>query len=150
MKLKLATSDEELQFLYNTRKHPDVDVMLSGLPPKDYIQHLNYIKKVQEKTRWIYVAYERSDLVGYSQIYDVRDNQLEVGFAIHPSHQGKGLGKTLVNETISLAKKEFPNKKIILYVLANNPKAIHVYEKMGFSKYDSLSNEEEIGMVLNK
>jgi len=133
--LILAKSEEELKFLYDTRTHPEIDKMLSGEPPKSYEQHLNYLNKVLGKTRWVYIAYnEENNKIGYSQIYDVTETHLEVGFAIHPNFQGKGYGKSIVEETIKKAIETFPDKKIILYVKKDNPKAIHIYEKFGFEK----------------
>jgi len=132
--LKLANYDEDYRFLYDTRTHPDIDKMLSGEPPQNYEQHLGYLDKVLNKTRWIYVALDDNIKIGYSQIYDVTDTHLEVGFAIHPNFQGKGYGKDLVIKTIEKAEEQFPNKKIVLYVKINNPKAIHIYEKFGFKK----------------
>ena len=130
--LKLTETDEEKEFLYKTRTHPKIDFMLLGNPPKDMEQHLNFLDKVLLISRWIYIAYYQTKRVGYSQIYDVQDNSLEVGFVIHPDYQGKGLGINLVLETVEIAKKEFKNKKVILYVLKDNKKAIHIYKKIGF------------------
>lgn len=149
MELELAKKEEHYKFLYNTRKNPKIDSMLSGEPPKDYSQHLRYVSSVQENSRWIFLARDEDTLIGYSQIYDIRENQLEVGFAIDPNHQGKGYGKELVLKTIAKAKELFPNKSIILYVLKKNKKAIHIYSKIGFvEKYLESSDDETLGMIL--
>lgn len=132
MELRLASEDEDLQFLYQTRKHPDVDKMLSGTAPEDYLQHLNYIKRVQEEIRWIFVAVVDNIPVGYSQIYNVTREQLEVGFVIHPDFQGKGFGKEIVKSTITKALEFFPDRKISLYVKKENIKAISIYHKLDF------------------
>jgi RimJ/RimL family protein N-acetyltransferase len=131
--LKLAESPEEIQFLYDTRTHPEVNSSLYGSPPANFEQHRNYLAKVQGISRWIYVAYSHSqEKIGYSQIYDVKESQLEVGFAIHPLFQGKGYGSEIVSATVAQAKKEFRNRKIILSVLTTNHRAIHIYKKLGF------------------
>ena len=138
LNLKLAKSTEDLKFLYDTRTDPLIDKMLSGEAPKNFSQHENYIKKNQEKTRWIYIALsDTGDKIGYSQVYDVRDDQLEVGFAIAPNNQGKGFGKKIVQETIKKAKEVFPGKRIILYVKEENKRAIHIYKKYGFVEKDT-------------
>ena len=134
MYLQLAKSEEEHNFLFESRTHPEVDKKLSGTAPQSYEKHIEYINRVQEKTRYIYVAYAENFMVGYSQIYDITENHVEVGFVIHPNYQGKGYGKEIVLKTIEKAKEQFTEKKIILYVLINNPKAIHIYEKLGFEK----------------
>lgn len=151
LKLNLAKENSELEFLYNTRKDPRVDEMLSGNPPQSFEKHLEYIYKVQDKTRWIYIAYFEKNMVGYSQVYDVTEKTVEIGFVIHPDFQGKGFGKEIVLETIEKAKENFPDKKVILYVLKSNPKAIHIYKKLGFIEKElPLSNETTLGMELNK
>jgi len=153
--LNLAKSIPELHFLYKTRQHPDVDKMLSGDPPESMDQHMRYMDAVQDKTRWIYIASIRDDvknnefLVGYSHIYDVTEKTVTVGFTIHPEKQGNGYGKDLVIKTISKAKEKFPDKKLILSVLRNNSKAIHIYKKLGFvEKNTAIEDFEKMHMEL--
>jgi RimJ/RimL family protein N-acetyltransferase len=150
MKLKLAEEEDELLFLYKTRTNPEIDKMLTGSPPKDYSSHIKYFNSVQGKVRWIFIAYIDNDMVGYSQIYDITDTSCEVGFAISPNFQGKGFGKSLVLATINKARNFFKNKKIVLYVLKTNSKAISVYNKVGFKEQELKNSSEEImGMVLD-
>lgn len=150
MILNLAKSSEEILFLYKTRTHPMIDKMLSGSPPENFDNHLKYIKSVQEKSRWIFVAYHQDQMVGYSQIYDITDSSCEVGFAIDVSHQNRGYGKELVNQTILKSKELFPKLNIILYVLRSNLKAINIYYKMGFKEYELKNSSEKLmGMILS-
>lgn len=155
--LNIAKNAHEIQFLYETRRNLEIDSMLSGDPPKNMAQHIDYLDAVQNKTRWIYVAKARDiikgnrvePMVGYSQVYAVTDSTVEVGFAIHPNHQGKGYGKDLVLKTIAKAEEMFPDKTVILYVLRNNKKAIHIYEKLGFYVVDLEGTDSEtLGMEL--
>lgn len=132
MDLRLASDNEDLLFLFNTRRHPEVDKMLTGSAPQDYTQHLNYISKVQGKTKWLFVAFSDANCVGYGQVYDVTDSHLEVGFVIHPDYQGKGFGKEIVKATIARALELFPNRKVVLYVRKDNDRAVHIYRKLGF------------------
>ena len=123
--------------------------MLSGNPPESIEKHLNYLDKAVGISRWIYIAYDGDTKVGYSQVYDITKETLEIGFVIHPDHQGRGYGKSLVFETISKAKERFPDKKVILYVLRDNPKAIHIYKKLGFIEKELPSTDEgTVGMEL--
>ena len=130
--LKMVKERHEQVFLYNTRTHPLIDKNLLGNAPQNMTQHLNYLNKVLEKTKWIFIAYYHLEKIGYSQIYNVQEDTVEIGFVVHPTHQNKGLGKKLVEETIKETKTRFKEKKIILYVLKSNLKAIHIYKKLGF------------------
>jgi len=155
IQINLANSIQESEFLYKTRRHPEVDKMLSGNPPSSMAQHTLYLDLVQDKTRWIYIASTfREDskiFVGYSQIYDLTEETIEIGFVIHPDEQGRGYGKDLVLKTIAKAKEKFPNKKVILYVLRNNHKAKHIYEKLGFIEKTLPSTDEvTLGMELTR
>jgi RimJ/RimL family protein N-acetyltransferase len=141
--LKLAKEDSDFKFLYNTRIHPEVSKMLSGEAPKSYEDHLNYLDRVQEKSRWIFIAYfdfSTLNRVGYSQIYNVTEEKLEVGFVIHPDYQGWGLGKKIVIFTLEKVKELFPNRVVYLYVKSDNFKAIHIYKSLGFVGKGSKDN----------
>lgn len=50
-------------------------------------------------------------------------------FGIYGEYRGKGYGQQLLQEVIRRNQK----KVIILYVYKSNAKAIHIYEKLGFS-----------------
>lgn len=130
--LNIAKTDEELEFLFKARTHPQVSIMLLGTPPSNLLEHMNYVNKVQGNSRYIMVAKDRGTLVGYSQIYDIKDNQCEIGFVIYPYYQGKGYGTEIVKETIKETRILFPDKKIVLYVKDTNVKGIYLYKKVGF------------------
>ncbi len=134
MNLRLAKDKEDLIFLYNTRRDESISKMLTGSPPEDYESHIKYIDRVQEKIRWIFIAFNEKERVGYCQIYDVCEKKLEVGFVVSSKFQGNGYGKKIVKETILKAKELFPERKIVLYVKKNNVKAIHIYKKQGFKE----------------
>jgi GNAT superfamily N-acetyltransferase len=51
--------------------------------------------------------------------------------AVHPGHQGKGVGKAIINELVTLSRG---HKKIILYA---NPGKEGFYAKLGFHKMNT-------------
>ena len=55
------------------------------------------------------------------------------GLAIHPSFSGKGHGIKMMQEIIELGKKHVL-ARIELSTAVSNEKAIHLYEKAGFTK----------------
>lgn len=52
--------------------------------------------------------------------------------AIHEGHQGKGLGKVLMNHIIDWAKSHPKIEKFELQVRSTNERAIGLYQKLGF------------------
>lgn len=66
--------------------------------------------------------------------YGYIDNDTpEISMAIMPQHRGKGVGKYLLWEIISLARS-IGYSKVSLSVDPLNKVALHLYEKIGFEK----------------
>jgi RimJ/RimL family protein N-acetyltransferase len=134
-------NEVHLRMMYGVRTHPDVASRLSGLPPKDYEQHLEYLTKIaMDKVFFIIMA----DLIpcGYCQI-TAKQNEIELGWALHPAWWGKSIGSTAVKLLIEHVKKEYPSNQICLVVKKDNLAAIHIYKKSGFTvqRVDDLKNE---------
>jgi RimJ/RimL family protein N-acetyltransferase len=61
------------------------------------------------------------------------------GIAIADGYRDLGLGSTIMQHLFDFAKENLPDLKIIeLKCFANNEKAIHVYQKLGFKDYGLL------------
>lgn len=71
---------------------------------------------------------QRKLFMGKFELHEYNDRIELWGFRIFDRFQGKGHAEKMLAEVIALAK----GKKLILYVLKCNTKAIHVYEKSGF------------------
>jgi RimJ/RimL family protein N-acetyltransferase len=67
-----------------------------------------------------------------------------LGIAISKSYRDRGLGTILMNELIKQARK-FGKKLILLDVFELNPRAKHVYEKVGFREVGRMP-----GMLFHK
>jgi ribosomal protein S18 acetylase RimI-like enzyme len=53
------------------------------------------------------------------------------GFAMHPEYRGKGLGKKIMQEIMGRLKNE-GIKRLELFVVCDNERAINFYKKLGF------------------
>jgi ribosomal protein S18 acetylase RimI-like enzyme len=73
---------------------------------------------------------EGEKVVGYVWISDKNDPP-EVGICVRDGWQDKGLGTHLMEHIIE-AGRRLGKKKLALVVMKDNPRAVHVYEKMGF------------------
>jgi len=79
------------------------------------------------------------EIVGFAFIKLKNRTDGELGIGIRDDFQGKGIGSKLMDNLIKLARKE-GLKKIRLTVLADNYKAIRLYEKFGFKKTKFMKN----------
>jgi len=74
-----------------------------------------------------------NELVGFAFIKLANRFYGELGIFVRDDCQGMGIGTKLMDRLIKMAKKE-GIKKVRLTVLADNYRAIRLYEKFGFKK----------------
>ncbi|MBZ5202350.1 GNAT family N-acetyltransferase [Planomicrobium chinense] len=68
-------------------------------------------------------------------------HKVEFGVGVLKEYWGHSIGRNLLNESIGWAKSN-GIKKIVLYVLEENQKAVALYEKMGFETEGILKNDK--------
>ncbi|MEM2971706.1 MAG: GNAT family N-acetyltransferase [Candidatus Bathyarchaeia archaeon] len=79
-----------------------------------------YIKGIEEPNNFYFVAEENGRIIGIAMGTFMRGNEKVGGLAVlkwicvHPSHQGKGVGKALLNHVIEYCKQQECHK-ITLY-----------------------------------
>jgi RimJ/RimL family protein N-acetyltransferase len=56
----------------------------------------------------------------------------QLTIVVHPGHRGKGYGRALLRYAINWARKSGQIEKIELRVRSTNPRAIALYESLGF------------------
>ena len=84
-------------------------------------------------------VYEQANqVVGFCILQPVLDEANLFLMAIHPSQQGKGLGYTLLDDSIQQLKNN--PIQIFLEVRESNSAAIRLYEKTGFHQIDLRKN----------
>lgn len=84
------------------------------------------------------VIERQGEVVGFCILQPVLDEANLLLMAIHPSHQGHGLGYKLLEESIHLLKNN--PVQIFLEVRESNQAAIALYEKSGFHQIDLRRN----------
>ena len=72
--------------------------------------------------------------VGYVSIADKYDTILIENILIHTAFQGKGIGTSVILDTIKIAVEQ--NKNIELQVFKINESATRFYERLNFEKFD--------------
>jgi putative acetyltransferase len=63
-----------------------------------------------------------------------------IGMAVHDDFQGRGIGSALMAAMLDLADNWLDLRRIDLTVYADNPAAVHLYEKFGFVIEGTLRN----------
>ncbi|ABB15346.1 ribosomal-protein-alanine acetyltransferase [Carboxydothermus hydrogenoformans Z-2901] len=99
------------------------------------------------------VAREGDKVIGYGGIWIVLDEAHITTLAVHPAYRRNGVGKSLLNALLDVAKNR-KVRSIILEVRASNFPAQNLYQKFGFKpigirkKYYSRPEEDAIVMSL--
>lgn len=98
---------------------------LGEKPPAD-------LAKVFSNSMFKCFVYTNGLLVGAGRaLADGLDCSYVADVAVHPEHQGKGLGKAIINELVALSGG---HKKVILYA---NPGTEGFYAKLGFHRMNT-------------
>jgi putative acetyltransferase len=61
-----------------------------------------------------------------------RRHSASLGMSVDDEHQGQGIGRKLMEAMLDLADNYLGLVRVELEVLVDNPRAIHLYERMGF------------------
>lgn len=129
--LDLSNKDE-IQFLYETRRHPEIARNLFGKPPADMESHLTWLtSNLPSEKRLLYLAHYESKCVGYCQATPGKAH-IELGFVVHPAYQGNGHGSAMIRWMVAEMRSRFPEQEIILLVQIENERACRLYERSGF------------------
>jgi RimJ/RimL family protein N-acetyltransferase len=131
-----------------------------GLPPYDRARIERWTSELTN--RIILVARMDERIVGHLQLFRIPDERrkgvTELFIYIHQDFQNLGLGTRMMRKAIELAK-ERGFHRIGLTVVADNLRAIKIYEKVGFKKEgvaretfygddDRYHDEVEMGLLL--
>lgn len=106
---------------------------------------LGFIKKLiaSDSNRVFSVFDEENNYVGQVGLNQISwENKLgRLAVFVKKEHQGKGYAQEMIRLILDKAFKELGLHKVWLVVYADNAKAIHIYEKLGFQKEGVLKDE---------
>ncbi len=90
-------------------------------------------------------------LMGFGQFWPRDADTVHLGrVIINPLYRGQGLGKALIQLLIIEATERHQPDTITLNVLRDNPRAMYLYQKMGFVPFEEQSTEDMVFMTLSK
>ena len=75
----------------------------------------------------------RRKVVGFAMLRILGDDVELMTIAVEPKYRGKGLGRALMQACFEDLRMT-PARRMILEVAADNPSAIRLYQKLGFTK----------------
>ena len=105
--------------------------------------------KIEAKaTMYSMIERENGKFIGNIEFMNVKDKTAELGVAITASKQNLGYGIEAIRRILEYGFQTLGLERVSLKVYPDNKRAIHVYEKCGFSIYNS--TEEEIFMEIRK
>ncbi|MBC8274584.1 MAG: GNAT family N-acetyltransferase [Chloroflexi bacterium] len=91
----------------------------------------------------VFVGYEGEELVAVGEfIRDWNDpkNVYVVGLSVKPKKQNRGYGTLLLKSALEQLKEE-GFSSVVLHVAESNPRALHIYNKLGFQDIGLRKNE---------
>jgi GNAT superfamily N-acetyltransferase len=84
----------------------------------------------------IYVLYCSGAPAGYAELDFRAMPRVELSFlGVMPEYIGSGLGRFLLAEAISLAWRRSPQRLIVQTCTLDHPRALPLYQRMGFTPY---------------
>jgi ribosomal-protein-alanine N-acetyltransferase len=108
-----------------------IERQLFGVEP--WTAHHFWSELGQVSTRHYVVAVEDGAVVGYAGLCDYPDEAFVQTMAVAPTHQGRGLGSTLLVDLLDEAARR-GQRTTLLEVRADNDVAQRLYERHGFRK----------------
>ncbi|HIY92182.1 GNAT family N-acetyltransferase [Companilactobacillus sp. HBUAS56275] len=121
-----------IDFLKKVSQQSDFIVFddLKNLTSEKEEQSLDQI--YQSKVDELMVAVFDEEIIGYCRIEASDDQKAELGVVIDKDFWNNGIASYLIEDILDWAKSS-PLKQVFLEVYKNNPAAIHIYQKYGFT-----------------
>lgn len=87
---------------------------------------------IRNPDAYFFIVKQKKILV--SCIYVEKQNNIAyIGFfSVHPSFQGKGIGKYILKQAESFALKELETRKYVMFVVSQRSELIAFYERRGY------------------
>ncbi|HLO63052.1 MAG TPA: GNAT family N-acetyltransferase [Azonexus sp.] len=122
---------------------PADKVALAGWPPyPDAFADLDYALRPGgwldefhgRPQTWLYAAEQGGGLVAFSILATTAPGEAEFRIALHPKQSGHGLGALVAALTLDEAYARLGLRRLHLIVRQNNPRAIRLYQRLGFAQ----------------
>jgi [ribosomal protein S5]-alanine N-acetyltransferase len=135
--------------LYIYRNDAEITQLLGGFSRgyslRDLEDWIEFHRKLTNEIIWIIADQSTDTCLGHVGLYNIDNRIRKAEFAIligDKASWGKGLGKRVSQAVIHYGFSQLNLHRIQLEVLANNQRAIELYEKLGF-KHEGLQRDAQ-------
>lgn len=125
----------------NTLHAEDTYLSMLGGPPVTFAQEKQFVEKIlkaiKSDTARVFVVTVESKIIGICDLWKEREARQQhvgvLGISLLPQYRDEGIGTQLMKFLIGQGR-DMGLRLIRLTCFANNPRALHLYEKLGFRK----------------
>ncbi|MEM4367105.1 MAG: GNAT family N-acetyltransferase [Candidatus Anstonellales archaeon] len=110
---------------------------------EELVWYRKMIDNILAGNNLVYVAVLNGEIAGICEARKGAGREsrnVSLGVLVRKEHRGKGIGKALLEYTISKAKEAFRPKNIWLSVVEANERALSLYRSLGFNKIAELKD----------
>jgi ribosomal-protein-alanine N-acetyltransferase len=139
---------DDVQELFTLRTNEQVNRYLNRPLPgslddvKKFFSIVNQITKDNEGLYWVITRNGENKLLGNIGLrnFDPEHRQAEIGFELHPDHQGQGIMQEAITHVLAYAFSDLGLQSIIAETAPGNLRSIQILQRHGFVKIDDLGN----------
>ena len=125
--LEMVNDIEHVTRFIGERREPYTEEEERSYMQSKLDQHATMFSMLEKDTR---------RFIGNIEFMNRKGEEAEWGIVMTHKMQDKGYGTEALRRSVEYGFTELGLRRIYLAVYANNPRAIHVYEKCGFREFD--------------
>lgn len=135
-KVRSITTKQGTKISFTKDKTPALAKLIAKMSPK--------VRELLENSENMTIKDPNGKTVGEMQLYkEGKDSLNVVWVGVRNKERGKGYASAAMRGAVQFAK-ENNMKQVTLEVPGNSPDALHIYEKMGFKKGKSISDDDDV------
>jgi RimJ/RimL family protein N-acetyltransferase len=140
---------KDVESLYRFRNDWEFTSLLGGFSPgyshTDLEQWIRGHSNRADEILWAIAEHDTDSCVGHAGLYkiDQRVGKAEYAIVIGDNKWlSRGFGTRVTATVVEWAFLQLNLRKVSLSVLSSNPRALHIYEKLGFQREGALRDEQ--------
>jgi RimJ/RimL family protein N-acetyltransferase len=128
-------NEKYVDFYVENMNNPEIYQYISN-SPRIYTREdeMEWIKANKDTDQFTVIDKVTNKPIGTAGFHEIKNETGEIGIWITPTAQDKHYGQEIIKRIIDYGYNVMNVKRITLKVHENNPRAVHVYEKIGFYK----------------